>query len=596
MKLFLLVPRLTNLFTAALLCSSASVAQDVSNGTPVSEGQFVRLSLDNEDMICGTVKGLDADGFQLEPEMIPGAILVFPVESLRRIHFEEMPQPIQELLEAPKEAEASEPAEKAAKEGEDSAKLDREETEKTEKTEKAEKEKRDAIAEAWRIESENRKKVEEERAAIELAGIPHRLHLANGTCLKGRFERLEADVLHFHVFHAGSIELDRSACSYLRLIPEPKPVKTTSSASKAGLIIPERLNFERASPEAHLIELKNMDRLVGELSQAQENFDVKDVGLSASARLTNVVSVSFPRLPTKLSSFDAVDEKGNEPAGSVWVTFENGSLFGGDNVRLADGVLYIDLSSGNTLTTAYAKVESVDFKFSVPPAESKQILVWCPFYGKDVEVNNTFRVLGAGYPDWMIRRINDRKLGLEFENKLNRSRTLVIPDMDAFNAQAGFELRTGVHEPLKDIAKPILAPQLQRFVRAGGNLVILGLDERNETFFNDLGFFDVKVPGRQNGFFMKLTEKGAKLASGVKVPFESPKATNVYRVNDEAFEVWGIAAAEDTEDACIVARGFGKGHVILIGMDLSKTNASVDRIIQNAIVVPSGDTPESEAK
>jgi len=265
----------------------------------------------------------------------------------------------------------------------------------------------------------------------------------------------------------------------------------------------------------------------------------------------------------------------SDPVPGAQIRLRNGSLLSGRDPVVSDGMFAFRLESGHDVKVKVedlAALTFLDYGELVGRAGLRSLLVWGRYADPGDEFRKTVTVLKEELKEgWTITESMATEFDASFEHSLLRARTLVIPEME--------QLR-GAPKALEDART--LKPILERFVRGGGNVVILGVQNDHVAWVKEAGLFDLNVMGQVDGQPITFTDAGAKLAQGLTDNWQAVNATFGYAIQT------GIAAvplAETGGRAVVVGRRIGRGWMLCIGADFYISSGAAARVLSNAVTL-----------
>jgi hypothetical protein len=429
------------------------------------------------------------------------------------------------------------------------------------------------------------------------------LHLHNGSSFRGWFTGLTAESLEFRIADGEVTSFPRAA---LRLLTTPAgapQVRLKDGTSYAGKLLrrgEKVLEFEarkvgvvkipldkvaaldaqpplrtdpRAHPEKHVVVTGEGDVLIGELKQAEDGALVVSGGaVEASCRPDAVRSIRFPLRAG--GPGDGV-KAGAEPKGKpVGVLLGSGSTAVGTNPVIQDGRFSFTLPRGGRLSlplSAVAKLTMSGDLLTMAPGEN--ILVWGRYADRGEEFAHTVAALKKQLKNMPVVEDFSDKFDTAFERRLGQARALVIPEPEKWEASKSTALAAQL-KPLADA-----------FLRRGGNIVVCGADSGPCLFLRQAGLLDVSKVGSISGGTQNFGSSalGRAIADGVGTAVTGANSTYTYRIGGS---ISGCEYLTTTTNSCaIVGRKVGPGAVVLLGADFYHTNATLEKVLANAVNV-----------
>ncbi|MBS3734293.1 MAG: hypothetical protein KGY99_05135 [Phycisphaerae bacterium] len=254
------------------------------------------------------------------------------------------------------------------------------------------------------------------------------------------------------------------------------------------------------------------------------------------------------------------------------VRTSNGQILAGRDLAIADKALSLDLSKVGSVSVPLARLCEVQWMpgpMTMGRGHLRRVLVWGSWADRDEELKRTIAALKATLPGWTIEKDVSKDFTGAFEQRLSRCRALVIAEQEQWGGAERVELGRQ------------LKPIVRRFLYGGGNVVLLGMQQRERRFCVAANLLDYKKVASGDGVETHFTEAGARLARKVGESFSSTNSTMRYHVGDEIeAQQWAVPA--DQKSAAIIGRRVGRGWVILMGMDFYAANDRTRQILANA--------------
>jgi hypothetical protein len=425
------------------------------------------------------------------------------------------------------------------------------------------------------------------------------LTLRDSSVLCGRFVKLTADALHFDLEGTGPLAFPRSALNGLvaakvpRALPTPGDLPRPPPAATACGTARERRRRWRGAPskaprdiKQHVVVLKSGAVLIGGLEQEAGGLLVVSGGaVEASFRYAAIANITFPGPSTakpagsakKGPALDAEEEDEEEgPTARLTgrlqsiVTTRRGTRLNGTDARLEDGRIALTLAGGHRVKLPLGEIVEMSFTSTGAAAVHRAVLVWGAYSDRSEEFPRTTAILkehlGSG---WQIAENFSPTFDSSFRSELSRSGVLLIPEMERW--------RSSSNTPQ---LAPALKPLAERFLRRGGNIVVLGTTGSQTSFLAQAGLLDVQQATNSSGSQVTFTPEGRRIAQGVGESFRTTNATQFYRIGSS---MKAIALAGSATSAPIVARRVGCGWVVLMGMDYYESNDQTKKLLINAI-------------
>lgn len=285
-------------------------------------------------------------------------------------------------------------------------------------------------------------------------------------------------------------------------------------------------------------------------------------GLTAAIDYDSLAVLVFPRPPPR-------EEDDPPPVPGVEVRLRNGSVIGGREPALADGVLRFK-AGGVDAAVPTADLATISFReYGLPLGRNglRTVLAWGRWSDADEEFRRSVDAVQAQTGGrWKIRESKADKYDDAFRHDLFAARTLLIPEMEKLPPGSA------------DAAE--MKPLLDAFLRSGGNVVVCGAQGPHLQWLHDAGLVDLEGSGQVDGAEVTLTAKGAMIGKGI-TGFPALNATNAYVVRSTD----AVVLAEAGGKAVVVGRRVGRGWVIVIGSDYYMSNEGMGKLLGNAVQV-----------
>ncbi len=383
-------------------------------------------------------------------------------------------------------------------------------------------------------------------AADRKVGVPPekaRLMLHTGTTLFGALVGFEDGGLVFADDDVGELTI---------------PMETVAAyESGASVPLTEEIDFTK-----HVIQSASGDVLVGKPRTAgPKTIQVKGEEVELAIESDEISAMYFP----------APDDKDElEDATFRLVQLTSGAVLTGRRLAMEDEKLSVELHKAGSVSVPMAKVAEISVvRGPVVAGRShlRRVLVWGGMADQDEELARTIAALQEKLPGWEIERNVSREFDNEFARKLMRCRALVIAEQESWG---------GGHD---ELARQ-LGPLAKRFLQSGGNIVLLGMVERETGFCREAGLIDYQKVNAGDNMAISFTEAGEALGRGVGGTFTSTNSTMRYRSGDA---IPSKVLATDDRGAAIIGRRASRGWVILMGMDYYAHNDGTKQVLANAV-------------
>ena len=388
------------------------------------------------------------------------------------------------------------------------------------------------------------------KVAAPKAGGADLLRLTDGSVLQGRFLALEGEWVRFDVEEVCPVKVPRSAA--VELVREGRPPVLPAGGS-----------------EQFLLATKAGDVILGDVRQdADGTFVIAGGAVSARVAAGSVALLRFP--PPK----EPVEVKSPEPGADVaagtpllcGLALCAGSVLFGAEPGLADGRFSLTLAGGQRVTVPLAGIAEINFVPKGAVMLSRRMLVWGRFSERPDEYTKTMNIVKAQLgTTWQIAE-DFGDIDAAFERELGRAGVLLIPEMESGTASGDHANRLG--------------PPVERFLRRGGRIVVLGPTEKDMGFLKAAGIIDLRKTADGEGTAVPFTAAGRRIAKDVGDAFTSTNSTMFYEASaDSKAEPF----ARNERGAPIVGRKAGIGWVIVMGMDYYAWNDQTVKLLVNAI-------------
>ncbi|MFP4057108.1 MAG: hypothetical protein ACLF0G_09595 [Candidatus Brocadiia bacterium] len=380
----------------------------------------------------------------------------------------------------------------------------------------------------------------------------HMLKGRDGTLVYGRFVRLGEEAVHFQVEGIGELRFPR---------------KDVEEVSQVGSNPPSA-----GGQEFCTVATVQGDLLVGDVAVGQGgSLEVSGAAVEAKVPLAAVAAVCFPvRDDDPPDTARAEGDAEKEQVLCTVATRRRGSLVGSDPAF--DGSRFsLELAGGQRVSVAADAVAEASFtKTGGAGAWGRRaVLAWGAFSDTDEEFAHAVSALKDHFGSrWRIVEHMERSLDASFRRELVRSRALLVPEMESFDASAAMALA------------PELKKLTEGFLRRGGNVVVCGASGSHVQFLRQAGLLDVQPSSSHDGATVPFTAAGRHISRDVGESFTTANATHFYRIGES---ITAEAFAENPSGAPIVGRRVGRGWVILLGMDYYEMNDGMKKILVNAI-------------
>ncbi|MFW6133782.1 MAG: hypothetical protein ACOC8F_07780, partial [Planctomycetota bacterium] len=295
---------------------------------------------------------------------------------------------------------------------------------------------------------------------------------------------------------------------------------------------------------------------------------VRGEGATLTVASEHIAAVYMPATSASTRPAKGADEERYE-----LVRLRSGEVVAGRGLSVVEGQLALKLPGMGEVTSGMGGVAAVDWmKGAMAAGRShlRRVLVWGGWADRDEELVRTIRALEGHLPGWTIQKDVSRSFDAEFRRRLDRCRALVIAEQEQWGSEG--------REKLAQRLEPIV----RRFVQGGGNVVLLGMLEREQNFCRQTGLIDYRKIASGDGVSLDFTEAGKRLAGDVGESFTSTNSTMRYEIGDTiGAEIWAQPAGN--RGAAILGRRAGRGWIVLMGMDFYEDNEQTRQILANAV-------------
>jgi hypothetical protein len=376
------------------------------------------------------------------------------------------------------------------------------------------------------------------------------LRLRDGSVLYGTAVGFTRTSVEFDITGVGNVTLPRTDISEMVRATHP----TDAPSAVEG---------------AYVVTTTSGDRLVGDVQQEDGKIVIRSEAIVATCVRSAVQAIAFP-LPK--GGGETATERPTAPKPySVAIALQNGSRLGGTDPSIRAGIMTLKLPGGQGVSVPVANVSEVSF--SGPAAirgatYAKRIMAWGAFADRDDEFVKTLRLLKTAKADWEVVENFSRTFDAEFRRELFRSRALLIPEMETW--------------PAEDMTKlgAALRPIVDRYVKSGRNVVVLGVTDKQRAFLAAAGLFDVRQNRTVDNQMVTLTPPAKIFGDGVAPSFKALNATYCYFTGPTLpATVLGTCPVGPV----VLGRRIGRGWVILMGMDFYEVSPKMGNLLSNTL-------------
>jgi len=369
------------------------------------------------------------------------------------------------------------------------------------------------------------------------------LELRDGSLLYGKLLGFTKAGLTFDIEQSGTFEFPRSAAVLLRRLGR-RQVKVAPTDGR------------------DVVMTEQGDMLVGRIvPRGGDLLGIRGKAVEATIPLASVAAIGFG------SPADDTPSTGGKPLTATLAT-RSGTQLAGRDLRLEEGRLSISLSGGARVKVPLDRVLELTIS-GESTVVARRILVWGRFADRNEELRRTLDILKEHYGGRApITEDFSQQFDAAFRKKLLGSRALLVPEMEQWDSSAAAQLASK------------LKPMVEAFLRRGGNVVFLGLRQRECDFLRQLELLDVSQSGSGDHMDVPFTGAGGRIAKGIGKSFRTTNGTYYYRVGTKfKAEAWATGGSGSP----IVGRRIGRGWVILMGMDYYKHSPETAKLLINAI-------------
>jgi hypothetical protein len=369
---------------------------------------------------------------------------------------------------------------------------------------------------------------------------------------------LDGGVIHGELTRVdqGVLVIDAHLVGPLRL-----PLDAVSAFVRQGRDLPER----KAAPRLHEVHAAAGNRLLGAMEFTPTGVAIVAEGMSATVAMRNVDAILFP-----VAENPAGPEAASAEAACT-LELLNGAELVGRGPLLEEGRITIGTGPGRTVAVPLAHVARVVFGSGL--AGMRRVVFWSACTDGEEERAHMIDVARKGLPPGWHVDADDLATDIaELEAALRRAGVLVVPEMEEFDADS--------LPPAADVGRV-----LQAFLGRGGTVVLAGLDGENLLYWNATGLLTVSAANRVTDGSEFTFVAGHRLGRGAGDSFAAVNGTHEYQTEDPGLKP---VATRTDGNAAVLVKQAGRGRLVLLGMDYFETNAAVDQVLVNAVMLGRG--------
>ena len=359
---------------------------------------------------------------------------------------------------------------------------------------------------------------------------------------------------------ARSLKLDAHLVGRVQL-----PLDTLAAFVKEGRDLPLRT----AAPELFEVIVRGAAPRIGMVAFAAGGLTISHGADTTSVAIPEVEAILFPS-PEPEPEPELAAREPERPPPCV-IRLLNGGEIVGSQPQLDRDLVSIATAGGGRVAVPLAHLERLSFG---PPeiafAGPRRVIFWSTCADPDEEVKHMADALAAGLPKgWQLdAEAKHPQLG-DLEADLLKAGVLVVPEMEDFNQ--GQKLP----EPRQ------IGHVLRTFLERGGTVVLAGVGDAPAAYWKTAGLLSLTACPRANKANFQFA-KDTPLAAGVGASFAAVNATHEYLTDDRQLEP---VAVRDGGGAAVLVKRFGRGSLVLLGMDYYATSAEVNRVLVNAVTL-----------
>lgn len=340
------------------------------------------------------------------------------------------------------------------------------------------------------------------------------------------------------------------------------PLDTIAAFVRDGRDLPHRT----AAPELHEVLRRTGEPRIGTAAFTTGGLSIVRDGDATAVPLPDVEAVLFP-LPEP-------EPANPEPmaAGCV-IRLLNGGELVGSRPEFDRDLVSVEVAGGGRVAVPLAHLERLSFEApEIGFAGPRRVVFWTTCADTDEEAKHMAEALAEGLPKgWELDAEAEHPQLADLEADLLKAGVLVVPEMEQF-----------AQKKLPDPDR--LGGVLRAFLERGGTVVLAGVGDAPAAYWKAAGLVSVTANHRANNGEFRFA-KGTPLAAGVGDSFAAVNATHEYQTDDEQLEP---VAIRDGGGAAVLVKRFGRGSLILLGMDYYASSVAVNRVLVNAVTLHRG--------
>lgn len=360
-----------------------------------------------------------------------------------------------------------------------------------------------------------------------------------------------------------SLKLDAHLVGRVQL-----PLNTLTAFVREGRDLPLRT----AGPELFEVIVRGGAPRIGMVAFGAGGLTISHGADTTSVAIPEVEAILFPSPEPEPEPALAAREPGRPP--TCVIRLLNGGEIVGSRPQLDRDLVSVATAGDGRVAVPLAHLERLSFG---PPeiafAGPRRVIFWSTCGDSDEEVKHMSDALAAGLPKgWQLDAGAKHPQLADLEADLLKAGVLVVPEMEDFNQ--GEKLP----EPRQ------IGRVLRTFLERGGTVVLAGVGDAPAAYWKAAGLLSLTGCPRANKANFRFATD-TPLAAGVGDSFAAVNATHEYLTDDRELEP---VATRDGGGAAVLVKRFGRGSLVLLGMDYYATSAAVDRLLVNAVTLQRG--------
>lgn len=340
------------------------------------------------------------------------------------------------------------------------------------------------------------------------------------------------------------------------------PLDTIAAFVRDGRELPHRT----AAPEFHEVLSRTGEPRIGTATFTTGVLTVVHDGATTTVPLREVEAMLFP-LPEPEPANPAP-----VAAGCV-IRLLNGGELVGSRPEFDRDLVSVAVAGGGRVAAPLAHLDRLSFEApEIGFAGPRRVVFWTTCADTDEEAKHMAEALAERLPKgWRLDAEAEHAQLADLEADLLKAGVLVVPEMEDF--------------ALKKLPEPQqVGGVLRAFLERGGTVVLAGVGDAPAAYWKAAGLVSVTTNQRANKGEFRFA-KDTPLAAGVGDSFAAVNATHEYQTDDAQFEP---VAIRDGGGAAVLVKRFGRGSLVLLGMDYYATSAAVNRVLVNAVTLHRG--------